>query len=94
MEIGCPNQARRMEVLFQRVTGRSLDVRRKSSYTIIEVLNIIRYLGLDKIKMVPPGVIKPWRLGCRIAYFGGDVLRAMENLPAEDRHFYHKIIFF
>jgi hypothetical protein len=68
-------------------------VPKSRSFTVEDVESFIEEHNLNRIKMVPPGVITPWRFACKVAHFKGDVLQAMETLTAESRHFYHKAIF-
>ncbi|HBB36564.1 MAG: hypothetical protein UX02_C0002G0058 [Candidatus Moranbacteria bacterium GW2011_GWC1_45_18] len=98
MDVACSDQAEKAEVVFRQVTGKrgmgsALHLPKGSDYSIETVKGLMSGLGLNQIKMVPPGVPSPWRFACKIAHFGGDVLQAMETLSADARLFYDKELF-
>jgi hypothetical protein len=97
MDLASADQAKEAKVAFRKVVGKAMwsnyRVPKRSPFSVNEVFNLMENLGLNQIKMVPPGVISPWRFGCKIAHFNGDVLQAMETLTADARSFYHYHLF-
>ncbi|MDI6777672.1 MAG: hypothetical protein QMD77_00615 [Patescibacteria group bacterium] len=95
MDVGKCTLQGKIRTLDEVIGGRRkvIHVPKGSDCSAQDVLSLMESLGLDGIKMVGPGIITPWRFGCKVAHFKGDVLQAMETLPADARHFYHKALF-
>lgn len=49
-------------------------------------------LGLNNVRETIPGVISPWRMAIKVAYFRGDLKKVLGTIPQEHRDFYQAVL--
>jgi hypothetical protein len=91
MKLGDCTAQGKISTVRRFVGGRSIVhhvPKRSARYTIGEVVQIMDLYGLGKIGAKPGGIIRPWAMACRIAYFKGNIEAALQTLPNDAREFY------